>query len=463
MRPRLPCGRGISRRSFVVAGAGLAGLTLTDLLCADAEKPKKTSPKSILNIHLDGGPPQHDTIDPKPDAPEEVRGPLKAIPTKLHGVHLCELMPRVAALADRFVFLRSLVGSTGFHDAFQTQAGFHPKNIESVGGRPAMGSVVAKLFGKPSDTVPPFVDLMQGRPLVRNSARPGYLGPAFAPFRPDLSAKFPRELEEGMKVELQRGAARPSLQLDLVDGLTPDRLADRQSLLEQFDDVRREVDQSGTMDALDQFGQQAVSILTSGRLAKALSWDDEPESVVKMYTPPASKLDKFETGEDEHSAKKLLLARRLLEAGVRCVSVSFSDFDTHSQNFPRMRKLVPIVDHALAALVTDLSDRGMLDDVAIVVWGEFGRTPKVAKDGGRDHWPEVGPALLAGAGWKAGQVIGATDRIGGRVTDRPVSYEDVFATLYATLGVDARKTHLKDPSGRPQSLLDAGQVIRELV
>lgn len=463
MRPRLPCGRGISRRSFVVAGAGLAGLTLTDLLRADTGSPKKGSPKSILNIHLDGGPPQHDTIDPKPDAPEEIRGDLKAIKSKLTGVQLCELMPRVAALADKFVFLRSLVGSTGQHDGFQTQSGWDAKSVASVGGRPAMGSVVAKLFGKPADTVPPFVDLMQGRPLVRNSARPGYLGPAFAPFRPDISDKFPRELEEGMKVELQRGAARPSLQLSLVDGLNPERLADRQSLLNHFDDLRREVDQSGTMDALDQFGQQAVSILTSGKLAKALTWDDEPESVVKLYTPPASNLAKFETGEDENSAKKLLLARRLLEAGVRCVSVSFSDFDTHSQNFPRMKKLVPIVDHALAALVTDLSDRGMLNDVAIVVWGEFGRTPKVGKDGGRDHWPEVGPALLAGAGWKAGQVIGATDKLGGRVVDRPVSYEDVFATLYHTLGVDARKTHFKDPSGRPQAVLDGGTVLKELV
>ncbi len=463
MRPRLPCGRGISRRSFVIAGAGLTGLTLTDLLRADTVSPKKASPKSILNIHLDGGPPQHDTIDPKPDAPVEVRGDLKSIRSKLTGVQLCELMPRVAALADKFIFLRSLVGSTGQHDGFQTQSGFHHKSIENVGGRPAMGSVVAKLFGKPTDAVPPFVDVMQGRPLVRNSARPGYLGPAFAPFRPDMSAKFPRELEPEMKVELQRAAARPSLQLSLVDGLNPDRLADRQSLLNRFDDVRREVDQSGAMDALDQFSQQAVSILTSGKLAKALTWDDEPESVVKAYTPPASGLAKFETGEDENSAKKLLLARRLLEAGVRCVSVSFSDFDTHSQNFPRMKQLVPIVDHALAALVSDLSDRGMLDDVAIVVWGEFGRTPKVGKDGGRDHWPEVGPALLAGGGWKAGQVIGATDKTGGRVADRPVSYEDVFATLYHTLGVDARKTHFKDPSGRPQAVLDGGQVIKELV
>ncbi len=454
--------RGLSRRQFVVAGsAGIAGLTLADLLRADTTG--KAKPKSVLNIHLDGGPPQHDTIDPKPDAPEEVRGEFKPIASALPGVQLSELMPRVAKLAGKFVFLRSLVGSTGFHDAFQTQSGFGPKSLDSVGGRPAFGSVMAKLFGKPDDAVPPFVDLMQGRPLVRNSARPGCLGPAFAPFRPDISKLFPRDLEPGMVEELKRGQARPSLQLNLVDGITPGQLADRQTLLKRFDDVRRDVDGSGAMDALDQFGKQAVNILTSGRLAKALAWDDEPEDVLKAYTPPPIRGTRFDTGEDHTAAKKLLLARRLLEAGVRCVSVTFSDFDTHTANFPRMRQMMPVVDHALAALVEDLDARGMLNDVAIVVWGEFGRSPKISKDGGREHWPEVGPALLAGAGWKAGQVIGTTDKNGGRVTDRPVSYEDLFATLYHTPGVDARKTTFKDPSGRPQQYLEGGEVVKELV
>ena len=145
------------------------------------------------------------------------------------------------------------------------------------------------------------------------------------------------------------------------------------------------------------------------------------------------------------------------------MSVTFADFDTHKDNFPRMRQIMPVVDHALAALVEDLDSKGMLNDVAIVVWGEFGRSPKVSKDGGRDHWPEVGPALLAGGGWKAGQVIGATDKSGGRVTDRPVSYEDVFATLYHLFGVDARKTTFKDPSGRPQHYLEGGEPIKELL
>jgi uncharacterized protein (DUF1501 family) len=173
---------------------------------------------------------------------------------------------------------------------------------------------------------------------------------------------------------------------------------------------------------------------------------------------------RFATGEDASAARKLLLARRLVEAGARCVSVSFSDFDTHSKNFPRMRQLLPVVDHALHALVTDLDERGMLGDVSIVVWGEFGRTPKINADsGGRDHWPAVGPAIVAGGGMRVGQVIGATDRHAGAVVSRPVSYQDVFATLYHNLRIDPATTTLTDPNGRPQHLLDGGEPIRELV
>src|SRR5262249_55286920 len=189
------------------------------------------------------------------------------------------------------------------------------------------------------------------------------------------------------------------------------------------------------MEAMDKFNRQAINILTSGRLAEALDLDKEPAKSHDRYTPPAGGGEKSVTSEDGNAAKKLLLARRLVEAGVRCVSVSFSDFDTHSKNFPRMRQLVPIVDHGLHALVTDLDERGMLDDVAVVAWGEFGRTPRINAGGGRDHWPEVGPALLAGGGIRDGQVIGATDRLGGKVVSRPVSYQEVFATLYHYLGI----------------------------
>jgi len=456
---------GLTRRHFLTAGAlGLGGLTLADVLRAEAAAGKGTSGKSIINIHLDGGPPHLDMNDLKPDAPSEVRGEFKPIATRIPGLRIGELLPKVASIADRFAFIRSLVGSAGAHDAFQCQSGFPASDLRSLGGRPALGSVVAKLRGSADDPAPPFVDLMQGRPLVRNSARPGFLGPTYNPFRPDISKMFARELEPGMKKELAALGESHAIQFTLVDGLTPERLNDRARLRTAFDDARRDLDASGSMEAMDRFTQQAASILTSGRFAAALDLSQEPAKMLARYTPPvASSPDRFYTADDGMAARKLLLARRLIEAGVRCVSVSFSDFDTHADNFGRMRQLLPIVDHALHALVTDLDERGLLGDVVIVAWGEFGRTPKINKQAGRDHWPEVSPALLAGGGLKGGQAIGATDRGGGRVVSRPVQYQDVFATLYRTLGIDPSATTLTDPNGRPQHLLERGEAIRELL
>lgn len=459
--------QGMNRRHAILIGAlGYGGFSLSECLRADAApQARSASPgKSVINIHLDGGPPQHDTIDPKPEAPEEIRGEFQPISTNLPGFMVSELMPRVATIADRIAFIRSLTGSAGAHDAFQCQSGFPAKDLQSLGGRPAFGSVLSKLYGSPADAIPTFVDMMQGRPLVRNSARPGFLGPAYNPFRPDLSKRFARELEPGMKNELKARGENHTLQLTLVEGLTPGRLADRNALLSGFDDVRREIDASGSMGALDLFQQQALNILTSGQLAEALDLDREPASSRARYEAPAvNHGEKFYTSEDADSSLKLLMARRLIEAGVRCVSVSFSDFDTHSKNFPRMRQLMPIVDFALHALITDLADRGMLDDVVIVVWGEFGRTPRVNKSGGRDHWPEVGPAMLIGGGIRGGQVVGATDRTGSHVTSRPVTYLDMFATLYQTLGIPYAQTTLLDTTGRPQHLVDKGVAIREVL
>jgi uncharacterized protein (DUF1501 family) len=458
-------GHGLRRRDFLTAGAiTLGGLTLADLLRWEAAAGVKSSDKAIINIHLDGGPPQLDTIDPKPEAPREIRGEFQAIATKVVGLRLCELLPKIASIADKLCFIRSLVGSAGAHDAFQCQSGFPAKDLQSVGGRPALGSVVAKLHGSSTDVAPPFVDLMQGRPLVRNSARPGFLGPTYNPFRPDLSKMFIRELEAGMKKELAARGAGHTVRLTLVDGLSAERLHERTELLAAFDHVRRDLDASGSMEAMDRFTAQATSILTSGRFAAALDLSQESPRMLARYTPSgAADADRFYTSEGAFSVRKLLLARRLIEAGVRCVSVSFSDFDTHSQNFPRMRQLLPLIDHGLHALVTDLDERGLLPNVSVVVWGEFGRTPRINKQGGRDHWPAVGPALLAGGGMRGGQVLGVTDRYAAAVVSRPVHYQDVFATLYHNLGIDPAATTLTDPNGRPQHLLNQGQPLRELI
>lgn len=457
---------GVSRRSFLTAGAaGLCGLTLTDLLRAEAARGIRSSRKAVINVHLDGGPPQLDTIDLKPKAPVEIRGEFVQVSTRLPEFQISEMMPRLAAAADQFAFIRSLVGSAGRHDAFQCQSGFSKKDLESFGGRPAMGCVVTKLQGCADDTAPAFVDLMQGRPLVRNSARPGFLGPSFSAFRPDISKMFERELEKGMMGELKRLGGDHTTSFTLNPALSSKRLGSRKQLLSGLDRIRRQVDATGMMDAMDRFTQQAVGILTSGRFAAAMDLSNEDPKVLRQYTFPGTPGgEQFVTADGPNAVKKFLLARRLVEAGVRCVSITMSDFDTHRGNFTRLRHLLPLVDHGLATLVGDLKDRGMLDDVTIVAWGEFGRTPKIdGKTGGRHHWPRVGPCIMAGGGMKTGQVIGSTDRTAGTAITRPVHYKDVFATLYQNLGIDARQTTLIDPQGRPQYLLDEGEPLRELV
>lgn len=452
----------VPRRGFLTIGAA-ASLTLPQLLRAEEATGRK---RSIINIHLDGGPPHLDLIDPKPKAPVEIRGEFEPIPTAIPGLQISELMPRVASAAEQFVFIRSLVGSEGRHHAFQCQSGFDEKTMSSIGGRPAVGCVLSKLFGRPDDPAPTFVDLMQGRPLVRNSARPGFLGPSYKPFRPDLSKQFARPLEAGMQRELANLGANHSVELKLGAHLDANRLQDRTRLLARLDRVRRQIDNSGMMSALDRFQQQAVGILTSGRLADALDLEQIHAKELARYTADVRIPGAVQstTSEDGRAIRKFLLARRLIEAGARCVSVSISDFDTHSNNFPRIRHLGPIVDFGLNALVADLRERNMLDDVLIVVWGEFGRTPRVdPKNGGRHHWPKVGMAMLAGGGLRTGQVVGETDRTASEAITRPVTHQDVFATLYERLGVPLNRTTIKDPSGRPQYLLDHGAPIRELI
>ncbi|MDG2382573.1 MAG: DUF1501 domain-containing protein [Pirellulaceae bacterium] len=452
-----------TRRSFLLAGAlGIGGLKLSDLLRAEASAGISSSGKSIINIHLDGGPPQMDMIDMKPQAPLEVRGEFRSIPTAIPGFQINELMPQMARSARDFSFLRSLVGADNRHDAFQCQSGFSAKDLQNIGGRPAMGCVLNQRFSGHAD-VPTFVDMMQGRPLVRNSARPGFLGPAYQPFRPDISQMFSRPLEEAMKGELAALGQNHTTELELHASIDAKRLQARDVLLSRLDRIRREIDDQGMMEAMDQFHQQAAGILTSGTLANALDVSREDPAVMQKYITNPTGVQRFSTNDDEQATLKLLLARRLIDAGVRCVGVSFSDFDTHTGNFKRLRHILPILDHGLNALVTDLRERGKLDDVLIVIWGEFGRTPKVNAKAGRDHWPRVAMGMMAGGGLQHGQVIGTTDRWAGEVTSRAIHYQDVVATLYHHLGIDALATTITDPSGRPQYLLDRGQPIRELI
>lgn len=453
-----------SRRAFLQAGSlGFAGLTLVDLLRAERAAGIRGSRKAVVNIHLDGGPPHQDMIDLKPEAPVEVRGEFKPIATQVPGLHVGELLPKLASIADRFAFIRSLTGSAGAHDAFQCQSGFAAADLQSLGGRPAMGSVVTKLQGSTADTAPTFVDLMQGRPLVRNSARSGFLGPAYRAFRPDISHLFQRELEQGMQGELARRGENHAVAYALNAELNAGRVDDRLKLLSGLDRIRRAVDASGMMAAIDGFNQQALGILTSGNFARAMDLSQESPSTLERYRLTGHDAEAFKTADAPDATLKLLLARRLIESGVRCVSLTLSDYDTHRGNYPRLRQMLPVLDHGLHAFVLDLEERGLLADVSIVVWGEFGRTPKVNTGGGRDHWPSAGMCLLAGGGMRVGQVIGATDRYAASVISRPVQYLDVMATLYRNLGIDPYQTTLVDPSGRPQHVSGSGRVLSEVV
>ena len=455
---------GVSRRGFLCAGSlGIAGLSLPELLAAESMSGRPGSRKSVIVVHLDGGPPQMDLIDPKPDAPWEGRSPFAPLKTNVAGIHLTELMPRCAQIADRLVLLRSLVGSDGKHHAFQCQSGYKENVLRPIGGRPALGCVVNHLLGTPDDRVPNFVDLMQGRPLVRNSARPGFLGPSVKPFRPDISDRWKRELEEGMKGELARLGNGHNTELNLIEDIPVSRLDDRLELLNKIDQFQRRLDPSGEMSAMDHFTRQAYNVLTSGEFAEAMDIDREDPKVIDHYTPETRPSGQQSyTSEGPDAALKFLLARRLVEAGVRVVSLSLSDFDTHSDNHSRMEHLGPLFDFGFHALITDLESRGMLDDVTVLAWGEFGRTPKVNDKGGRDHWPRLSMGVMAGGGLTGGAVLGATDRVAGEVTQRPVAYADIVATLYHQLGINPQSV-IHDRTGRPHVLMDHGDVLRDVI
>ncbi len=430
---------GVSRRSFLkIGGLALGGLSMADIFRAEAQAGVRPSHKAVIMIYLPGGPPHQDLFDLKPDAPSEVRGDFKPIRTNVPGIEVCELLPRMASIMDKLVPIRSLVGSFGDHDAFQCTTG-RLKNQQPQGGWPELGSVLSKLRGPVDPAIPPFVGLsprMQHRPY--NAGFTGFLGAGHGPFRPEGEAKA-----------------------DMVlNGVTLERLGDRAALLAGFDRFRRSADASGLMEGMDTFRRQALDVLTSSRLVDALDLSRESPRVVERYgrgTP-------VHQGDGApRLMEQFLLARRLVEAGVRCVTVSFSFWDWHGNNFGSARENFPALDQGVTTLVEDLHARGLDRDVSVVVWGEFGRTPRINKDAGRDHWPRVSCALLAGGGMRTGQAIGATDRLAGEAKDRPVHFQEVFATLYHNLGIDARRTTITDYNGRPHYLAENYEPIRELV
>ena len=432
---------GVSRRDFLrVGGLAMGGLSLPELLRAEAQAGITRSHKAVIMIFLAGGPPHQDMFDIKVDAPAEIRGPFQPIKTNVPGIEICELLPRMASMMDKLVPIRSIVGSTGRHDAFQCMTG-RPKERQAAGGWPSMGAWVSALKGPVSQATPPFVSLCYKtrEPRWGDPGQAGFLGISHAPFR----------LIDGKSDNM------------VLKGLTLERLTDRNALLTSFDRFRRDTDASGLMEGMDTFTQQAIGVLTSSRLADAMDLSKEDPKLVERYG----------RGNPKHTAdgppkmmENFLIARRLVEAGARVVTLNFSRWDWHGGNFNRARTDLPMLDQGVTALVEDLHQRGLDKDVSVVVWGEFGRTPKINKGAGRDHWPLVSCALLAGGGMRTGQVIGSTNRLGEHAKDRPVSFQEVLATVYQQLGLDLNGTRMFDLRNRPQYLIDRGvRPMHELV
>ncbi len=420
---------GVSRRNFLrigalgVGGTALANFTLADVLRAEATSPR-AGKKSIINVYLSGGPSHLDMFDLKPDAPPEIRGEFHPIATAVPGMQICYLMPRLAQLANKLAIVRSLTGIRDEHAPNQTESGWSEQDLKSIGGHPSMGCAVSKIQGVSTGAIPTFVDLT-------GHTKAGFLGPTYSGFRPD-------------------GEGRANLRLR--NEITLDRFHNRTQLLGQLDRIRRDVDASHTMDAMDSFNQRAASVITSSQLADALDWEKTDEKVKHNYSIA-------EHGDNS----RFLIAKRLIECGVRLVSFSWGGWDTHGDNFNQLRRQLPPLDTGLAAMIEDLDASGLLDSTVIVMWGEFGRTPRVNNNSGRDHWARAASALVAGGGLKLGQVIGKTNRYGEEPTDRPIHIQEMFATFYHLLGIDPKSTTLRDTNGRPQYLVAHPEPIPELI
>ena len=413
---------GVSRRDFLkIGGLAIGGLTLAELLRMEAEAGNRATRKSLINIFLHGGPTHMDTFDLKPEAPKEYRGEFQPIATNVPGVEICELMPELAGVADKYSIIRSTRGMNNEHTTTQGDTGWSINSMRSMGGRPGVGAVMSKLWGPSQQTnrgiAPTAIDF--------GGSSPGFLGQVHAPYRPD-------------------GVGRANLKLN--SSVSLGRLNDRTALLSGLDRLRSGIDRTGMMDAVDSYTGRALDLVVSGRIAKALD--------VNLEDPRT---------RERYGDTNLLAARRLIEEGVRCVSMTWGGWDTHGNNFNAMRSKLPPISRKLTALIDDLETRGMLDDTIIMMSGEFGRTPRINGNKGRDHWPSAAFFFIAGGGFKPGYVHGQTDETGYRAAVDRVSVADLHATLMHQLGLDHEKlTYRYD--GRDFRLTDVhGSVVHDIL
>jgi hypothetical protein len=432
---------GVSRREFLkIGGLALGGLALPQILHAEERAGVRKNHKAVIMVFLPGGPPHQDMFDLKPDAPSEIRGEFKPIKTNVPGIEVCEHMPQLAKMMDKFALIRSLVGARDEHDSTICNSGYTLFENQR-NNAPCLGSVVSKLQGQVDKTVPAFVGLApkMGHMPWAKPGEPGFLGLQHGPLNPD-------------------GPMMADMKLN---GITLDRLADRKRMLASFDRFRRDVDQKmDKLEGIDALHRRAFDILTSSKLVTALDVTKENPKIRELYG--TGRKEPVDDGGPMLN-DQFLMARRLVQAGVRCVTLAYGRWDYHGNNFGQLKSYLPMLDQAICALVRDLHEQGMEKDVSVVIWGEFGRTPQINKEGGRDHWPRVSCALLAGGGMKTGQVIGSTTRFAEEPAERPIDYKDVFVTLYRQLGIDIHNTPVPDMAGRPNFLFDGHDVIPELV
>ncbi|MGE3314719.1 MAG: DUF1501 domain-containing protein [Planctomycetaceae bacterium] len=442
----------VSRRGMLQAGTlALGGLTLGDLfrLRAESAAPAKERPKSIIMIHLSGGPSHIDMYDMKPDAPSEYRGEFSPIRTNVPGIDICEHMPMQAKIADKFTILRG-VQLAHLHTGNEFYSGYpwqeQPRAVvPGEAQRPALGSVVSRLRG--SSAIPPYVSLDNNLDWERAY----YLGLEHEPFR--LRGNSPPE-------SLNNMGRRKSI--------GDNRMVSRAHLLQILDKIPRGAESTPGMSAMDAFQQRALDIVSSGKVREAFDVAKEPDHVRARYGEKSFRSIRQDDTKNYqmqgHPGVPFLQARRLVEAGVAVVSVCIGGWDTHRYNFETLAATLPPLDQAITALVLDLEERGMLDDVVVLMGGEFGRTPRIGdiKPDGRSHWPDAGFLWMAGGGIRTGQVIGATDYRGEDVITAPIRMQNVLATIYPLLGIDPSTT-FRDNNGRPQYVLETREPVSGLV
>ncbi|MBM3982413.1 MAG: DUF1501 domain-containing protein [Planctomycetes bacterium] len=438
----------LDRRAAVKVGA-LGALSLPNLLrAAEARRAvnKPTRTNNVILLWMRGGPSQHETWDPKPDAPAEVKGEFGATSTNVPGVQICDLLPMSAKIMDKWSIVRSLHHHDAGHSAGDQICftGYNSGPNPDTNIHPSIGSVVSKQLGHLSTEMPPYVMI----PRLLPGANSAYLGVAHKPF------------------ETQADPAQPGPfklpNFNLADGVTFDQVGDRKGLLTRFDTMRRDADKTGQLDASDKFQQRAWEILTSPTAREAFDLDKEPTKVRERYgLMPAFDPKAADRCGAPNWAQRMLLARRLVEAGTRIVTVDLRWWDTHVKGFESMKLgFLPRWDRAFTALMEDLETRGLLETTMVLAWGEFGRTPKVNNNAGRDHYPNVFSAALAGGAIKGGRVVGSSDSNGAFPKANPKTPQDVLATVYRHLGVDTEAQYMNN--GRPIPVLPSGKPIDEL-